>query len=237
MVLHNLTQPSVGICKARSRSKSFQDFVVTESFEVVSEINRKEANLEKTRSYRGDVSMADLLDEEASLRTYKPKRKCTPRPKKLIVSKPRSGTFCYVQNIPELLRTKALLSYDANDFFLGIDSSIESTKFVLVDTKNRLPPLPICYGRSKADSAVKESYDMIEKALQAIQYDVHRWPITGDFKIISLITGHQGGSSTFGCWRCLWNNKQENQYEVSRERKKRTRVMKISAFSINHVLF
>ena len=68
-----------------------------------------------------------------------------------------------------------------SEWHLFIDSYKRSLKAVLLYNGNIKPSVPIAHSVH-----LKESYEIIEIPLNAIQYNEYRWFLLGDLKIIDI---------------------------------------------------
>lgn len=85
---------------------------------------------------------------------------------------------------------------------LFIDGSVKSLKGVLLHIGNVYPSVPIIYGTD-----IEENYENMKQILKLINYDLHRWVICCDLKIVAIITGLKKGFSKHQCFLCLWEGR------------------------------
>lgn len=114
--------------------------------------------------------------------------------------------MCFCTDILGLMNEIGI-SHNPTDWRLFIDSSKFSLKAVLLHNGNQKPSVPVahCVG-------MKETYESMEKILIAIKYDVYKWQICGDLKVIALLLGLQGGFTKFCCFLCLWDSRATQQH-------------------------
>ena len=93
----------------------------------------------------------------------------------------------YCHNVADLLQAMGCM-YDPTEWRLFIDSSKASLKCVLLYNGNRYASMPI--GHSVH---LKETYENINMLLMKIKYIEHKWMVCGDFKVLSMLSGQQGG--------------------------------------------
>jgi hypothetical protein len=43
-------------------------------------------------------------------------------------------------------------------------------------------------------------YDNLKNVLEKVQYSLHEWMICGDFKVLSMLLGQNGGYTKFPCF-------------------------------------
>lgn len=108
--------------------------------------------------------------------------------------------FC---NDVSRLFTRIGMPYEAKDWRLFIDASVESLKAVLLHNGNKQPSIPVCYGRN-----IPENYENMKTILELIKYDDHKWKICCDLKVVALLTGVKKGFSKHQCFICLWEGRQ-----------------------------
>lgn len=94
------------------------------------------------------------------------------------------------------------IRYDPNDWRIFIDSSKSSLKVVLLNSGNFYAPIPI--GHS---ATLQEKYENLVIIMDKIKYNVHKWAVCGDLKIISMILGQQGGYTKTPCFMCTFDNR------------------------------
>lgn len=60
---------------------------------------------------------------------------------------------------------------------------------------------------------MKESYETMQKILQAINYNKYQWKIVSDLKVLTILLGLQGGYTKNPCYFCEWDSRAaENHY-------------------------
>ena len=71
---------------------------------------------------------------------------------------------------------------------------------------------------------MKESYENLKTILTSIQYNVHKWHVCADFKVIAMLTGLQPGYSKFCCFLCLWDSGPRTEHYVLKHRPARDEI-------------
>ena len=54
---------------------------------------------------------------------------------------------------------------------------------------------------------MKEEYQNVKILLSALKYDQFNWEVIGDFKMVAVLMGLQGGFTKFPCYLCLWDSR------------------------------
>ena len=90
------------------------------------------------------------------------------------------------------------------------DSSSKSLKAVLLHNGNKLPFIPLAHS-----AHLKRDYSSINLLIEALKYDQYGWEVIGDFKMIALLTGLQGGFIKFQCYLCLWDSRDTKSITTS----------------------
>ena len=114
--------------------------------------------------------------------------------------------MCYCSDIFEIFNEIGI-DYNPSDWRLFIDSSVKSLKSVLFHNGNKFPSIP--FGHSVH---MKEEYENIKALLDMINYTNHNWELCGDFKVLALLLGQQGGYTKYSCFLCLWNSRADDQH-------------------------
>jgi hypothetical protein len=87
------------------------------------------------------------------------------------------------------------------DWQLFINSSKLNLKAVLLYNGNTLLPIPIGH------SVNNESYENTKILMVAINYDIFKWQICGDLKVIALLLGLQQRFKKYCCFICEWDSR------------------------------
>jgi len=90
---------------------------------------------------------------------------------------------------------------------------------VLLHNGNKYPSLPMAHSVH-----LKEDYNNTRRLLQALKYDEYGWEVIGDFKIIAILMGLQGGYTKFPCYLCLWNSRDKQEHYHKRDWPERTEI-------------
>jgi len=85
---------------------------------------------------------------------------------------------------------------------LFIDLSKLSLKSLLLHIGNTLPSISV--GHSMHNN---ESYENMKILMETINYNVFKWQICGDLKVIALLLGIQHGFTKYCCFICEWNDR------------------------------
>ena len=83
---------------------------------------------------------------------------------------------------------------------LFIDASKTSLNVVLLHNGNKLSYIPVAYS-----SSTKETYITMKNILIEVDYKKYQWQVCGDFKIIAVLLGLQGGYTKYSCFLCEGN--------------------------------
>lgn len=103
------------------------------------------------------------------------------------------------------------MDYIAGDWRLFIDGSVSSLKAVLLHKTNKKPSIPLGFS-----TTMKETYETLGEILDKIKYNVHKWKICCDLKVVNIIQGIilKGGFPKYFCFLCNWDSRYtENQYQ------------------------
>lgn len=87
------------------------------------------------------------------------------------------GDLCVCVNIRGLFK-ELKVPYNPKEWRLFIDSSTSSLKAALVHNGNHKPTIPVAYSK-----IMKESYESMQKLLDDLNYNDHKWKICADFKV------------------------------------------------------
>jgi len=113
----------------------------------------------------------------------------------------------YCTDINGLMNEMKENCYKATDWRLFIDSSKRSIKAVLLHNTNIYAPIPIAHS-----TIMQEKYENMVVLLKKIGYNLHRWQICGDLKIITMLLGQQSGFTKYPCYLCLWDSRDRQQH-------------------------
>ena len=67
---------------------------------------------------------------------------------------------------------------------------------------NKYPSIPIAHSVH-----LKEDYASVKYLLRVVKYGDHEWEVIGDFKMIGLLTGLQGGFTKYLWFLCYWDSR------------------------------
>ncbi|KYN14527.1 hypothetical protein ALC57_13268 [Trachymyrmex cornetzi] len=139
------------------------------------------------------------------------------------------NSLVYCNDIKNLICACGLQeAYKPENWRLFIDSSKESLKAVLLHNGNKYAAISI--GHS---TIMKESYESFQLLLKKINYNMHKWLICGDFKMINILVGLQSGNTKNPCFLCLWDSRAREEHWVRKEWPKRIE-MKVGS---NNVIY
>lgn len=119
--------------------------------------------------------------------------------------------------------------YVPDEWRLFIDGSVKSLKGVLLHNGNLFPSVPIIYGTD-----IIENYENMKVILKLINYDLHRWVICCDLKIVAIITGLKKGFSKHQCFLCLWEGRSRDLHYTDHKWPARV-IYKLGHDSIDHM--
>lgn len=112
---------------------------------------------------------------------------------------------------------------------LFIDSSVSSLKVVLLHIGNIYPSVPIAYS-----TCMSENYDNMQLILDAINYNLHKWKVCCDLKVVALLTGVKKGYSRHQCFLCVWEGRKKELHYTNFEWHPRFN-FELGQFSIDHI--
>ena len=144
----------------------------------------------------------NLLEEGVKITLYR------KRAQNLHVSFTVKDDLCFCNDIVELFQ-RLEIPCDNTNWRLFLDAFKKSIKAVLLHNGNTLPSVPIAYS-----TTMKESNENLKTILTSIQYNVHKWHVCADFKVIAMLTGLQPGYSKFCCFLCLWDSRARTEHYV-----------------------
>ena len=67
--------------------------------------------------------------------------------------------------------------------------------------------MPIAYS-----AQMKEKYDNLKKLLRKVNYSKFKWDVCGDFEMLALLLGLQGGYTKHSCFLCLWDSRADHEH-------------------------
>ena len=106
--------------------------------------------------------------------------------------------LCFCNNATALF-AKIGIKCNPHEWSLFIDSSCKSLRDVLLHNCNKLPSKPLAHS-----AHLKEKYSNVNLLIETFKYDQYGWEVIGDFKMIAVLTGLQGGFIKFQCYLCLY---------------------------------
>ena len=119
--------------------------------------------------------------------------------------------LCFCNDIVGLFEQLEISLYitisDNTSWRLFLDASKESIKAFLLHNGNTLPSVPI--------TTMKEfENENLRTIITSIQYNVHKWHVCADFKVIAMLPGLQPGNTKYCCFLCLWNSRARAEHCV-----------------------
>lgn len=115
----------------------------------------------------------------------------------------------YCHNVHGLMEELGIPSYNATEWRLFIDSSKRSLKCVLLHNGNLFGAVPI--GHSVC---LREEYEDIKRAIDLLQYHMHKWIICVDLKMVCFLLGQQRGYTKYPCFLCMWDSRAREKHWV-----------------------
>lgn len=103
------------------------------------------------------------------------------------------------------------IAYNANDWYLFVDSGKDSLKFVLLSKSGSQPAIPVAYSHS-----LNESYSNLKLLFEKVKYQEHQWIVCSDFKVVVYLMGMQQGYVKFGCYLCTWNSRDRAHHYITK---------------------
>ena len=114
---------------------------------------------------------------------------------------------CYFEDVQGLFHAMRIV-HNPNEWRLFIDGSKTSLKAALLHKGNTLPTIPVFHSVGS-----KETYECLKGMLNLIQYNLFKWKVCADLKVVAIITGVQSGYTKHCCFLCLWDSRaRENHY-------------------------
>lgn len=114
-----------------------------------------------------------------------------------------------------------------DEWRLFIDGSKYSVKAVLFNKGNSKPSIPVAHAVH-----VKESYQVMKKILDLLDYKKHDWKICSDLKVVGMLMGMQGGFTKYSCFLCLWDSRARDHHYQRNSWPQRTS----SSIGVNNVI-
>ena len=103
------------------------------------------------------------------------------------------------------------MSYCSDEWRLFIDSSKVGLKAVLLHNGNVLPSILVAHA-----FGIKGSDGSMKHLLQYLKYDIYKWKIFADLKVIALLLGLQLEYTKFPCFLCKWDSRDKAYRYVKR---------------------
>lgn len=118
------------------------------------------------------------------------------------------NTMAYCNGLKGLLLAMKI-EYIAKDWRLFVDGSSSSLKAVLLHNTNQRPPIMLYYS-----TVEKENRASMQKVIDIIKYNEHKWKICCDLKVVALLCNVKPGRPNYACFKCNWNcrDKLKQQY-------------------------
>ncbi|XP_049863041.1 uncharacterized protein LOC126356251 [Schistocerca gregaria] len=118
-------------------------------------------------------------------------------------------TFC--NDVAGLMKVLNF-TYISQEWRLFIDASKTSLKGVLLHNGNKIPSVLVAYA-----SLTKENYEFVQRMLNSLKYNEHKWKICADFKVIAMVQGMQQGYTKYACFLCEWDSRDRNSHYVKKK--------------------
>jgi len=131
----------------------------------------------------------------------------------------KQDDFVYCNDIASLINKIGIISYSPEQWRLFIDSSKRSLKCVLLHNGNKFNSIPIAHSYK-----AKETYESVKRVLQLISYDVHKWEVCVDLKMVCILLGQQHGYTKHPCFHCLWDSRSKDRHWNTRDWPSRTQL-------------
>ncbi|XP_049800441.1 uncharacterized protein LOC126235714 [Schistocerca nitens] len=118
-------------------------------------------------------------------------------------------TFC--NDVAGLMKVLNF-TYISQEWRLFIDASKTSLKGFLLHNGNKIPSVPVAYA-----SLTKENYEFVQRMLNSLKYNEHKWKICADFKVIAMVLGMQRSYTKYACFLCEWDTRDRNSHYVKKK--------------------
>lgn len=102
------------------------------------------------------------------------------------------------------LMRKFMVEHIPEEWRFFVDGSNSSLKSVLLHNGNSYQSVPIVFSTS-----LKETYPNLKLILNKVNYDKYQQKFCGDFKVISIVLGLQGGYIKYPCFICMWHSRKD----------------------------
>lgn len=117
------------------------------------------------------------------------------------------NNLCYCNDINGLFEQLDIVNYEPSQWRLFIDASLYSTKAVLLHIGNKYPSIPVAHS-----IVLKETYSNLQYILTKINYEVNKWLICADLKVVAILSGLQAGYTKYMCYLCEWDSRAREQH-------------------------
>jgi len=121
-------------------------------------------------------------------------------------------SLVYCSNVLGLVNQLNFTTDVVSDWWLFIDGSVSSIKAVLLHKECLYSSIPLAYSR-----VGKETYAVIKRILELIDYNKYNWNMGGDLKMVSILTGLQAGFIKYGCFLCKWDSRARDLHYVKKD--------------------
>ena len=95
----------------------------------------------------------------------------------------------------------------------------EESKSSILHNESKLASVPVAHS-----VFIKETYESMEMLLTKIKYTEHKWAISGDLKVVSLLLGQQSGFTKFPCFFCEWDSRDTESHWIKKDMAEETRM-------------
>ena len=118
----------------------------------------------------------------------------------------QSQKLVYCKDIDGLIKELGT-AHIPEEWRLFIDSSKRSLKAVLLHNGNTLASVRIAHS-----TTINKNYINMKYLLQELCYEIYKWKICTDLKVVTIILGQQTGFTKFPCFLCLWDSRSREDY-------------------------
>ena len=63
---------------------------------------------------------------------------------------------------------------------------------------------------------LKECYENLELVLNKLSYSDHKWTLSENLKVTSMLLGQQSGCTKFPCFLCEWDSRDRKQHYIKK---------------------
>jgi hypothetical protein len=107
--------------------------------------------------------------------------------------------------------------YIPDQWRLFTDSSEVSLKLVPLHNGNTFLSVPLAHAAN-----MKESYESMKLLLGKVEYDIFKWKLCRDLKVVALLLRMKLAFKKYCCFLCEWDNQDKKNHHVNKLWPKRT---------------